>query len=213
MLFDILRFNHSASSVLSPFYPYPSESIAQYVARYQYSLAFQNDYLIPLMSSLWAHDPEETLNSVPMIMLVKYLHNHCILKSFGKSLEWLTLAGGAQQYVDRILADIPLERLHKSTPVKNISSSEGGKLALRLKNGKVEFFDGVILATHAPDALEILGQDATPLERAVLGKFRTSSSTVVLHSDISVSSLSPFPLASQLTKTVHAPQPRSLVSI
>lgn len=119
-------------------------------------------------------------------MLVRYLYNHCILNSFGKPLEWLVIKGGAKRYVDAVLAGVPSGRLHKSTPVQDVHS-EGEKLALRLENGKSEYFDRVIMATHAPDALNILGKDATFSETTILSRFRTSSSTVVLHSDIDVS--------------------------
>jgi predicted NAD/FAD-binding protein len=186
MLWDILRFNHSAASVLSPDYPYPDDTVSDYLTRNNYSLGFQNNYFIPLVSSLWVHDPNESLTCIPMIVLVKYLYNHCILNSFGKSLEWLVVAGGAGRYVDAILDDIPTDRLHKSTPVKNIASAEGGKLGLTFEDGRRECFDRVIMATHAPQALDILGEDATTLERKILGTFRTSSSTAVLHSDVSV---------------------------
>ncbi|KAN0112539.1 FAD/NAD(P)-binding domain containing protein [Hyaloscypha variabilis] len=185
MLWDILRFNHSAASILSPNYPYPDDTISDYLARNNYSLSFQNNYFIPLVSSLWVHDPNETLTCIPMIMLVKYLYNHCILNSFGKSLEWLVVAGGSGRYVDAILDGIPTDRFHKSTPVQNIASAEGGKLGLAFEDGGMECFDRVIMATHAPQALDILGEDATTLERNILGTFRTSSSTAVLHSDTS----------------------------
>jgi predicted NAD/FAD-binding protein len=191
MLFDILRFNQFSPLVLSPSYPHKADTISDYLARNQYSSTFANDYLIPLASSLWIHDQDDTLNGIPIVMLVQYLYNHRILDTFGRSLEWLVLEGGAKRYVDAILEGIPAKWLHKSTPVKSLSSTEGVKLSVVLENGKVEIFDRVIMATHAPDALSILG-DATPEERAILGKFRTSESTMVLHSDISVR-LSPFP--------------------
>jgi len=101
-------------------------------------------------------------------------------------LEWLVIEGGAKRYVDAVLAGVPSERLHKSTPVQDVHS-ESEKLALILENGKSEYFDSVIMATHAPDALNILGKDATFSETTILSRFRTSSSTVVLHSDIDVS--------------------------
>jgi len=215
MLWDILRFNHSAALVLSPTYLYPDDTISDYLTRNNYSLAFQNDYLIPLVSSLWVHDPNETFNCIPMIMLVKYLHNHCILNSLGKNLEWLVIARGAGRYVGAILAGIPPERLHKSTPVKNITSMEGGKVALTSESGKVEYFDRVIVATHAPQALTILGASATSLERSILGNFRTSSSIVILHSDLSVRALLSKPklIACLLTTIVYAAQPQSMVRL
>jgi len=203
MLFDILRFNLFAVEVLSPLYAATDESVNTYLTRNWYSQSFQNDYLVPLVSSLWVHDPDETLNSIPVIMLVRYLYNHCILNSFGKPLEWLVVEGGAKRYVDIVLAGVPRDRLHRSTPVQNITS-EGEKLELRLKNDTVEYFDHVIMATHAPDALNILGKDATFPEIEVLSRFRTSSSTVVLHSDIEVSVLDMLGYRTALTQTVHA---------
>ena len=203
MLFDILRFNLFAVEVLSPSYAAIDESVTTYLTRNRYSQSFQNDYLVPLVSSLWVHDPDETLNSIPVIMLVRYLYNHCILNSFGKPLEWLVVEGGAKHYVDIVLAGVPRDRLHRSTPVQNITS-EGEKLELRLENDTVEYFDHVIMAAHAPDALNILGKDATFPEIEVLSRFRTSSSTVVLHSDIEVSVLDMLGYRTALTQTVHA---------
>jgi predicted NAD/FAD-binding protein len=194
MVFDILRFSHFSPLVLSSSYPHKADTISDYLARNQYSTAFANNYLIPLASSVWIHNQEETLNGIPIVMLVRYLYNHHILNTFGRSLEWLVLEGGAKRYVDAILQGIPSDRLHRFTPIKGLSFTEDRKLSLCLENDKVEIFDRVIMATHAPDALSILG-DATPEERSILGKFRTSESTMVLHSDISVqlSSYPPLP--------------------
>jgi len=185
MLFDIWRFNLFAVDVLDPNYKAKDESVGNFLERNMYSETFQNDYLVPLVSSLWVHDPDETLHSVPIVMLVRYLWNHHILSSFGHPLEWMLLDGGCKQYVDAILAGVPSNRLHRSTPVLQIKS-EGDKHVLHLENGTTAVFDQVIMATHAPEALRILCEDATMQERKTLGKFRTSSSSVVLHSDISV---------------------------
>ena len=202
MLFDIFRFNLFAVEVLTPTYANKDEPVGAYLARNHYSESFQRDYLIPLVSSVWVHDPDETLHSIPVIMLVRYLYNHCIMNSF-RHLKWLVVEGGAKNYVDAILADIPSSRLHKSTPIRNIRQ-EGGKLALKLGDDKVEYFDRVIMATHAPEAFSILGKDATNSESKVLSRFRTSGSTVILHSDLDVS-ISPQFSINGLTFTVHAP--------
>ena len=57
------------------------------------------------------------------------------------------------------------------------------------QNGVRREFDHVIFATHADQALSILGDDATEDETNVLRAFRFSKSTAYLHSDFSVSSI------------------------
>jgi predicted NAD/FAD-binding protein len=41
--------------------------------------------------------------------------------------------------------------------------------------GQVEGFDQVVLAVHAPDALALLGKQATPAEQHILGAHTYSS--------------------------------------
>jgi len=94
----------------------------------------------------------------------------------------------SKKYVDSILAKLPAEQLHLSTPVKAVSSGEG-KVTLVTATGKRETFDHIIFACHTDDALRILdaGSGATPEEREILGVYRWSKNDVWLHSDIRVS--------------------------
>lgn len=212
MLFDIWRFNIYATDILDPEYSRKDESVGSYLQRNQYSASFQNDYLIPLVSSLWIHDPQETLNSIPIIMIVRYLWNHQLLQIFQSSLQWLLVDGGAKQYVEAILEDIPQDRLHRSTCAKAVRS-EGIQLTLELEDGSIQYFDRVIIATRATDALQILGQFATNEEINVLKQFKTSSNSVFLHSDTSVSPPMLIIIESRLTKysrLVHASEHKGM---
>lgn len=187
MLFDIWRFNLFAPTTLEPDYKYKDESVGGFLRRNHYSVSFQNDYLVPLVSSLWIHDPEETLNSIPMLMLSRYLRNHRLLQTTGPSVEWLFIEGGAKRYVDEIISKVPVGKLHKKTAV-SLVRPRGKGLLLQLEDGSVQQFDKVILATRASDALKILGPQASRREKMVLEQFRTSTSAVFLHSDTKVSS-------------------------
>lgn len=40
------------------------------------------------------------------------------------------------------------------------------------KDGSKEMYDGCIMAVHAPDALRLLGEEATHDERRILGGFQ-----------------------------------------
>ena len=56
---------------------------------------------------------------------------------------------------------------------------------LQTANG-TEPFDAVVLACHSDQALRLLGSDATPQERSVLGAIRYQPNQAVLHTDASV---------------------------
>lgn len=43
---------------------------------------------------------------------------------------------------------------------------------VELEDGSEEVFDGCIMAVHAPDAIRLLGEQATSDERRVLGAFQ-----------------------------------------
>lgn len=76
------------------------------------------------------------------------------------------------------------DHIFLNNPVQRISNGKDGKVVLHLPNDKTDTFDHVILATHADQALSILGPSATKEERSILSCFKTSKNEVVLHSDI-----------------------------
>jgi predicted NAD/FAD-binding protein len=82
------------------------------------------------------------------------------------------------------MKSFPEECLHLDTPVMNIRTVNGKVLVETA--GALHEYDQVILATHGDQALSLLGDSATALEREILGAFETSANTAVLHSDTSV---------------------------
>jgi uncharacterized protein len=56
-----------------------------------------------------------------------------------------------------------------------------------------EEFDHVIFATHADTSLQLLGRDASELEREILGSFEFSNNVATLHSDLDVIPLEQLP--------------------
>lgn len=87
------------------------------------------------------------------------------------------------------MKSVPGYHVHVSTPVTSVCSAGNGKVLVAVKRGVVEYeyeYDHVILAAHGDQALSLLGKDATELERDILGAFKTSKNTVVLHSDKNV---------------------------
>ena len=235
MLFDIIRFNQYAldllvnsneseddptrlnGSVDHGNSPQDQQSIGDYLRQEGYSEAFKNDYLIPMTASVWSTSPDKASLDFPAVTLVRFMWNHHLLTSLGARAPWMTIKGGTRQYIDAVMADFPPERVHLNTAVRALRTRDlRDQVALERGDGTVEIYDHVILATHGDTALKILKDEITVKEESILQEFKTSTNTAVLHSDLSVSPLSPSNLLKsvyQLDLTAHAYPPRRLVRL
>ncbi|GFP84761.1 probable fatty acid methyltransferase [Phtheirospermum japonicum] len=73
-------------------------------------------------------------------------------------------------------------RFRINAEVCSVSSNDSG-CSIRCKNGSEDTYDECIIAAHAPDALEMLGKQATFDELRILGAFQYAYSDVYLHRD------------------------------
>ena len=138
-----------------------------------------------------------------MFSKIQFMYNHHLLQLTGKPA-WLTIQGGrfvtcsflwipysvrcSKVYVDRIVSEIPRERIHLCTPVSSLKTLPDGGVELKTANGQVTSYDHVILACHSDMALNILRAGSiTDEEDRILSKFRWNTNEAVLHSDIDVS--------------------------
>ena len=102
------------------------------------------------------------------------------------SPQWRTLKYGAHSYIVAILKGFPSNHLFVSSPVQSIANDAEGHVLLHLTDGETKTFDHVIVATHGDQAYSLILPSSNYEERRVLSEFRTSKSTAVLHSDISL---------------------------
>jgi predicted NAD/FAD-binding protein len=181
MLWQIDRFNREALAALDD--PALRDlKLADYVQRGGYGEDFFHLYLIPMTSAVWSTPPELMLQ-FPASTLLRFFHNHGFL-GMHTQLPWWTVTGGAKTYVEKLSAPFR-DRIRLSTPVRAVR---------RLRTGGVEVttdsdagvFDKVILASHAPASLALLGDGATPDERRLLAPFRYQPNTATLHGDEAV---------------------------
>jgi len=93
--------------------------------------------------------------------------------------------GGARQYVEKIVAQIPDRRLNTAV-LKAQRDEHGVAVQFRDSAGNhTERFDKVIFATHSDETLALLA-DASAAERAVLSAVAYQPNVAVLHTDASV---------------------------
>ena len=171
---EIARFLRLGSRALDD--PRCAEwSLSRYVAEEGYSPRFRDHFLVPLCAALWSTAPSQTLD-FPLVYAVRFFANHGILGF--RRLRWKTVTGGSRTYVRALSERL---RINLSTEVRSIRRLDGG-VELRLAGDELRRFDGVVVATHADQALRLL-EDPSEDERRLLGVFGTTENDTVLHTD------------------------------
>jgi len=172
LLAEIVRFLRTAADA-----DVTGKTLAQFLHDEAYSSAFRRHYLVPMASALWSSGPEDVL-AIPAETGIAFFRTHGLLGL--RRRRWRTVVGGSQTYVDTLLRRIGAP-LHTETPVRSIRRLPGS-VELIVGDGSVRRFDGVVVATHAPDALALLADPSTD-EQRVLGAFTTTRNETVLHTD------------------------------
>ncbi|PSK86919.1 putative NAD/FAD-binding protein [Murinocardiopsis flavida] len=177
MLSEIPRFHRAARALLADAAPGAGAvALGTFVRDGGYSAYFTAHFITPLVAAVWSCPPE-TAMAYPARSLFAFLANHGML-SVGGSPQWYTVAGGSRSYVDRVAKNLTAVRT--GTPVESLRRAAGG---VRIDAGGARHrFDGAVVATHADQALRLLHRPTTA-EREVLGAFRYSRNTAVLHTD------------------------------
>lgn len=111
-----------------------------------------------------------------------------LLDTVTKTLKWRSFREGSKTYVDAFQRSLPSRhKLCVGTTVQKVTRVEGGAVLEFADEQPRKTYDHVVLAVHACQALRLLGDQASSLERKVLGSFKTSENICYLHSDTSVS--------------------------
>lgn len=186
MLAEILRFNRLATRIAQEGDEARLRSaIGEFLDDHGFGAAFRQDYLLPMMGCIWSCPTDQMLR-FPVATLIRFCHNHGLIQVTDRP-QWHTVRGGSRQYVRRMVAALLKDGRHQArlnAPVLGLRRAAHGAL-LQTANG-TEPFDAVVLACHSDQALRLLGSDATPLERSVLGAIRYQPNQAVLHTDASV---------------------------
>ena len=183
MLGEVLRFNRLATHQLDAIPALDSTlTLGEYLRRHRFGDAFREDYLLPMVASIWSC-PTDRMLEFPAISLLRFCRNHGLLQISDRPA-WRTVVGGSREYVKRIVDGLRDARLN--CPVHEVRRVPPGRgdagVWVRHAKGS-ERFDEVVMACHSPQALALL-TDATPEERSVLGAIGYQRNRAVLHTDV-----------------------------
>ena len=176
MIRDIMRFNKTANADIEADSSALDVSLGEYLA--SYSEVFKERYLIPMGAAIWS-TPSDKMNSFPARTFVQFFKNHGLL-GVTTQHQWLTVSGGSKNYVEKIEAEVSGKVILNSDVVRIKREEEA--VTLIHSDGSESHYDKVVMAMHAPQALEML-EDATTEEQEILSAFGYKENEALLHND------------------------------
>ena len=180
MVRDILHFNKHALAASAQ----EGLTIGGLLKKLNLSDFFRDHYLLPFSGAIWS-TPKEKIMAFPAHAMMRFFDNHALLQSTGQH-QWYTVAGGSDQYVQRLGADMIARgvELRLATAVQSV---QRGAEHVQIKTAGCDWetFDEVVFASHSDDSLRML-HDPTPQEQSVLGAIRYQPNDIVLHSDTAI---------------------------
>ncbi|CAM0902384.1 unnamed protein product [Alopecurus aequalis] len=190
MVYQILKFEKDALTYLEYHEHNPdldrNETVGQFIQSHGYSLLFQEAYLIPVCTGMWPCSSQAVL-SLSAFLVLSFFRNHDLLQLFHHS-QLPTVKARSQSYVNKVKGELESMgcRIKTSCCVKSVSSFDGAGYRVLENDGSEETYDSVILGVHAPNALKLLGADATHRELKFLGACQYVHRDIYLHGDQSL---------------------------
>lgn len=188
MIKDIRRFYSNAQQYLESDTEDPTQnnstlacsgkSIGELLRDHHYSSTFIEDHLVPMAAAIWSASREDIV-AYPADAFIRFFANHGLLE-LGQRPVWHTVKGGSREYVKRLVQDTSLHAQINAAVVSVVRHDSG--VTVIDANGQTKDYDNVVFATHADEALGLL-DNATETEQSVLGTFRYSNNTALLHRD------------------------------
>lgn len=181
MVKDILRFNKQTVELLAKDEVDDEQTLGQFVKENGYSEAFVNYYIVPMGAAIWSASVEVMMD-FPLRFFLRFFNNHGML-SVDERPQWRVLKGGSRSYIEPITRSFK-DRIHLSTPIKQVHRHENG-VDIITKKGDTLRFDQVVFACHSDQALAMLAEP-TSAESDILGALPYQNNHVVLHTDESL---------------------------
>jgi uncharacterized protein len=176
MIQEILRFNKESLVLLN------SETeitLGDYLAKNNYNPMFINNYIVPMGAAIWSTDAAQMMD-FPARFLVRFFHHHGFL-TVNNRPQWRTIVGGSARYVEALTKPF-LHKIKLNSPIVSVKRLKKS-VKIKPQFEDEESFDYVFFACHSDQALAMLGADASPVEREILGAIPYQENSIYLHHD------------------------------
>lgn len=175
LLYDLVRFKGVAAPLLES--EKETESVRQFLARNNFSKQFVEQYFLPMGSAIWSC-PFETFMEFPIRFIAEFYQNHGLLGVSDRP-QWRVIKGGSNQYIAPMTKRFN-DKIHLNSKINRVMRGENS-VTIQVNDNSRHEFDHVIFACHADQALSILGESATEMEREILSCFPYERNVARLH--------------------------------
>jgi predicted NAD/FAD-binding protein len=181
MLTDINKFFNEAKKLNFNGTKDSTLTLGEFLTQGHYGRTFIEKFILPMGAAIWSSKPDDIRNQ-PATTFIKFFSSHGLLQ-FKNPIQWQTVIGGSREYIKKLTAKYS-QHIKINKKVKSIIRKDG---RIRIIDALEDeyFFDHVVIATHADEALGML-TDAEKKETEILGSFKYNNSRVILHSDQSL---------------------------
>jgi uncharacterized protein len=174
-LHDLRRFGivgtHALSNGIAA-----RQSLGEFLEQHSFSHAFRDRYLFAMGAAIWS-SPPASLADFPAEPYLHFFQNHGLLTLKDRPT-WRVVRGGSHSYVRHVLDHLEADVQCELAPA--CITREKDRIRLRFLESEDQWFDQVVIATHADEALGLLG-DPDENERTQLGAWTYQPNEVVLH--------------------------------
>jgi len=180
MIRDVLRFYRESPRDLNEG-KLAGLTLGDYLKRGAYSAVFVHQHIIPMGAAIWS-TASSRMMEFSAENFIHFFRNHGLLGIEGRP-QWRTVAGGSHTYVKAMLKSFPQPVRLKSQVDQVLRRN--GRVSIETRDGTLEWFDRVVIAAHADEALDLLA-DPSGAEERLLGAWSYERNHTLLHSDVSV---------------------------
>lgn len=179
MLLEILSFNKNARHDVEQDQIPIGMTLGAYLDKIGCSKNFRKNYILPMGAAIWS-TPEANMEDYPAASFLNFFNNHKLIHL--DRPQWRTVRNGSRSYVKQIGLALG-NRVQLSNTVTRVDRTATG---VRVTHSEGEdLFDQVILACHAPQSHDMLG-DGFEHQASILAPVKTTKNRAVLHSDIAL---------------------------
>lgn len=176
MIYDIFKFNKKANYDVDNNTNDLDMPLDEYLK--SYGKTFNENYILPMGAAIWS-TPSDKMNEFPTRTFLNFFKNHGLL-GVSTQHQWLTVSNGSVNYVNKIKEHIS-GKIFLSSDVVGVEREENGVVLIH-ENGSKTHYDKVVLAMHAPEAMNIL-KDSIKKEQEILYCFSYKQNDALLHND------------------------------